>query len=72
MFDLVQIIIQGGSVGVAVLTLVILYQLIRLGARMADNHLAHFTEVLTKLVERLDRLIDATERRNGGSRGRSD
>lgn len=75
MFDdinLVQIVIQGGSVGVAVLALGIMYQLLRAGARIMDNHLVHITTVLTQLVEKLDRLVDATERRNGDYRGRTD
>ncbi len=63
--NLIQVIIQGGSVGVAVLALMIMYQLLRTGTRLLGNHLFHITEVLTKVCERLDRLIDATEKRNG-------
>ena len=66
MFDninLVQVVIQGGSVGVAVLALGILWQVIRTAMKLIGNHFVHFAELLTQVVEKLDRLIDATEKR---------
>ncbi len=45
----IQILVQGGSVGVAVLTLGILYKLI-------GNHVDHNTKALTGLTEVLARL----------------
>jgi len=68
MFDLVPTIIQGGAVGLALAALGIVYALIRL----TSNHFVHFAELLAAIGEKLDRLIAATERRNGDSRGRSD
>ena len=61
--NLVQVVIQGGSVGVAVLALGILYQIVRSGLKLIGNHFVHFAELLTQVVEKLDRLIDATEKR---------
>jgi len=61
--NLVQVVIQGGSVGVAVFALAIMYQLLRMGGKLLDNHLTHIAGALGKLGGKLDRLIDATEKR---------
>lgn len=63
--NLVEMLIQGGSVGVAVVTLGVLFQLVRIGAKILDNHLNHITEVLTMVCERLDQLIRLAEGRRG-------
>jgi len=57
-FNIVNCIIQGGSVGVAVLALGIMYRLLNMGATLVGNHLTHITEALGGIAEKLDRLID--------------
>ena len=65
---LIQVIIQGGAVGLALVALGIVGLLVRL----ISNHFIHFAELLTGIGEKLDRLIDATERHSGDRNGRPD
>jgi hypothetical protein len=61
-FDTLGAIIQAGAVGIAVLALLVLYQIVRLGARLIDNHLSHISEALGSLGEKLDTLISLGRR----------
>ena len=65
---LIQIIIQGGAVGLCLVALGIVGLLVRL----TTNHFVHFAALLSGIGEKLDRLIDATERHVGDHDGRSD
>jgi len=62
--NIIDCIIQGGSVGVAVLTLLVLYRLLCIGSSLMDNHLIHIYTALTSLNEKLDRLISVADRAN--------
>jgi hypothetical protein len=59
--NVIQIVIQGGAVGVATLTLLVMYKLLALGTSMVNNHLGSIMEALGAISEKLDRLIDVTE-----------
>jgi hypothetical protein len=61
--DFIQTIIQGGAVGIAALSLIILYRVVVQGGKLLTNHLIHMIEVLTGVSDKLDRLVDAAERR---------
>jgi len=60
--NVISVVVQAGCVGVAVLALLVLYRIIRLGAHLIDNHLGHILTALGSIGEKLDRLIDAAER----------
>lgn len=48
--SIIEIIIQAGAVGISVITLYVLYRLLRFGGELAGNHLVHMTEVLTQIL----------------------
>jgi hypothetical protein len=66
--DFVQTIIEGGAVGIAVLTLCILYRLVCMAGTLAGNHLQHIAEALGGIDSKLDIIINTPP--HAGPRGR--
>jgi hypothetical protein len=66
--NVIQVVIQGGAVGVAALTLLVMYKLLALGTSIVNNHLGSIMGALGAIGEKLDRLIDATEQSKSGER----
>jgi len=54
----VQMIIQGGAVGIAILS-------VWFGFKLASNHIQHNTEILTKVYQASEAQVDATTELSG-------
>jgi hypothetical protein len=68
MFGDLQVLIQGGAVGIALVMLLIGYRLGKDVLKLASNHLEHIAESLGQLNAKMDRLISTTERANRRTR----
>ncbi len=63
-FDIIQILIQGGSVGVAIFALWVLHRIAGNFYKLVGNHLEHNTQAILKLVRVITKL-NTWLRKNG-------
>lgn len=64
-----QTIIQGGAVGIAVLLIILLYFILKWGAKFFGNHMNHNTEAWNNNTKALTSLKDSIDSNNKTNEG---